>query len=161
MSLVVSDAGPLHYLLLIGEAGVLPRMFQRVVVPHRILQVEFNHPATPTAVRSWAQAPPSWIEARQPAHPWPGPLGVGECEAIGLALELNCPILLDDLAARRAAASEGLQMVGTLGILERAGEKGWINLTQALERLRRTNIRLSPHLIEAVLDRHTRKSGQA
>jgi predicted nucleic acid-binding protein len=31
--LVVSDTGPLNYLILIGEIGLLPALFEKVVLP--------------------------------------------------------------------------------------------------------------------------------
>ncbi len=47
-----------------------------------------------------------------------GRLHEGELEAIQLAIELNCKlILLDDLLARRAAERKGLTPVGILGVL--------------------------------------------
>jgi predicted nucleic acid-binding protein len=64
----------------------------------------------------------------------------GECETICLARELRAAaVLMDDRAARHAAAQCGLQVIGTLGLLEFAAEREWIDLPQVLERLQQTN----------------------
>jgi predicted nucleic acid-binding protein len=52
-------------------------------------------------------------------------LDEGESYAIALAMELgNLPIILDDKKARRIAKQLGLQVIGTLGVLLRAKQKG-------------------------------------
>ncbi len=68
---------------------------------------------------------------------------------------------MDDRAGRLAAAQYGLAVIGTLGILEQADVRGWIELPQALERLRQTNTRLDPKLIEAALKRHQARSAKS
>lgn len=41
----------------------------------------------------------------------------GELEAINLTKQLNGMVVLDDLVARKVARSEGIPLIGTLGIL--------------------------------------------
>jgi uncharacterized protein len=53
-------------------------------------------------------------------------LGAGEAEAIALAAQQKCHVILDDHQARAAAARVGLEVIGTLGILLRAKRKGLI-----------------------------------
>ena len=36
MTLIVSDASPLHYLALIGEAHILHALYGRVVIPQKV-----------------------------------------------------------------------------------------------------------------------------
>jgi hypothetical protein len=43
---VVSDAGPLHYLTLVGHADKHPVLYGAVAVPERVA-VELSHPNTP------------------------------------------------------------------------------------------------------------------
>ena len=57
-------------------------------------------------------------------------------------------VLLDEKAARPAAT---LRMTGVLG---EAATRGLIDLTNAIERLRKTNFRYSPALLKATLDRY-------
>ncbi|WP_297067284.1 DUF3368 domain-containing protein [Thermococcus sp.] len=47
-----------------------------------------------------------------------GGLHRGETEAITLAERSNCWVALDDLKARKVARSEGVNVIGTLGILK-------------------------------------------
>jgi len=63
-------------------------------------------------------------------------------------------VLMDDRAGRNAAAQCGLAVIGTLGLLDQAAMRGWIDLPQTLERLQQTNIRVDPKLVEAIIQRH-------
>ena len=61
MRVVVADATPLHYLILIGAVHVLPRIFEKVHVPIEVRD-ELSCEATPPPVRTWMQQPPEWLE---------------------------------------------------------------------------------------------------
>lgn len=159
MSLVVSDTSPLHYLILCGTEAVLPRLFDQVVIPPTVF-TELQQPRTPTRVREWILTLPSWMAVRKPAT-LDASLNVdaGELEAICLAREIGAAaVLMDDRAGRTAAARCGLTVVGTVGLLEEAAGRGWVDLSQVLERLRETNARLDPKLIAAALERHKARS---
>lgn len=67
----------------------------------------------------------------------PPDLGIGEREAIALALETEADfIILDDQQARRVARARGLQVTGTVGVLIESREKEVIlSLRQELDRL--------------------------
>jgi predicted nucleic acid-binding protein len=43
------------------------------------------------------------------------PLGIGEAEAVALAIENSCIVILDDRIARLKAKSIGLKVIGTVG----------------------------------------------
>ena len=47
MSVVVSDTSPLHYLILCSVDSVLPRLFERVIIPPTVF-AELQHSNTPT-----------------------------------------------------------------------------------------------------------------
>jgi predicted nucleic acid-binding protein len=82
-------------------------------------------------------------------------LHAGEGAAILLAEFLKAEIiLLDEKSARRLAAERGLSVTGTLGILGDAATKGFVELSDAFDRLRSTNFRCSPVLLKATLDRY-------
>ena len=61
MILVVADTGPLCYLILIEAVGLLPRMYDRVVIPSAVM-AELAHPKAPAAVKTWAGSLPTWAE---------------------------------------------------------------------------------------------------
>ena len=118
--------------------------------------VTFSSPG-PTGVRTWATI----LQSRIAVHD--NPLGstagmeklqLGEQNVILLAETAQAEIvLLDEKAARRFAADRGLRVTGTLGVLGEAATRGLVDLTNAIERLRKTNFRYSPALLKATLDR--------
>lgn len=159
--LAVADTSALCYLRLIDCADFLPRLFGEIAVPDAV-RAELMHPRTPASVRGWLSPPPEWVKVRSLAAPPERALDhlhPGEREAIALAVELNAGrILLDDKAARLAAQARGLRVSGVLGILAEAARRGWIDLPQAIERLRQTSFRASPALLRAILSRQRRPS---
>ena len=84
------------------------------------------------------------------------PLGIGESEAIALAVEHNCTVLLDDRIARLKAKSMGLKVMGTIGLLRLAHDKGLIDrdkLVRALGKLKEHGFRVSDEIINEALKR--------
>lgn len=154
--IVVSNTSPLHYLVLIGEVETLARVFGEVLVPPEVI-TEILHPRAPEVVRRWAEAPPAWLKVVKPAAtllPPPG-LGPGETQAIALAKERGAKwLLMDDRDATLFARREGLQVAGTLAVLEEAARRGLVDLTASLSRLGQTNFRCSPETIRRLLERH-------
>ena len=159
MSIVVSDTSPLHYLILCGAEGILPRLFRQVIIPPTVFR-ELQQPNTPPPVRAWASVLPEWVAVQSPkVMNLVLNVDAGELEAICLAQEIRADaVLMDDRAGRNAALQCGLAVVGTIGILEQAAARGLIELPPTLARLRQTNARLDSELIHAALARdQTRK----
>jgi predicted nucleic acid-binding protein len=155
--IVVADTGPLNYLILIEEVDVLEKLFGRVLVPQAVFQ-ELQHPSTPQMVSDWIKSPSSWLEVKTapPVQLTAPGLGDGELEAIALAQVENAALLIiDDKRARRFAVQHGLAVVGTLGVLEAAAQRGWIDLPQALTKLEKTSFRLTVALKNELLNRQT------
>ena len=72
----------------------------------------------------------------------------GEIEAISLARQLQAKlVLIDERGAAAAARGLGLNVVGTVGVLERAAENGLLNLREAFLRLRRTDFWVAERLL--------------
>ena len=63
--IVVSDASPLHYLILVGAVDFLPRLFSEVIIPSAVA-AELTHSNTPHLVSRWAGQPPSWLKIVRP-----------------------------------------------------------------------------------------------
>ena len=154
--IVVADASPLCYLILIEEVRVLPALYGRVIVPPAVV-TELNHERTPNVVREWFRARPEWLRVQAPQQRPPSlrdVLGAGEREAIALASELSADVLLmDDRDGRREAEKRSLAVLGTLRVLADAAEHGFVDLVVALDRLRRTNFRADDQLIQRLLAR--------
>ena len=157
MSAVVADTGPLHYLVLIEQIDILPRLFGTVFVPTQV-HAELDQPDTPKLVRAWAHSLPPWLSVRPvslPPGPSPRRLDDGERAAIELATLLHAElVLMDDRAGVAAARATGLAVTGTLGLLITAARHGLVDLTASLERLKATNFRYRPALFDEVLARH-------
>ena len=61
--LVIADSSPLHYLVLIDHAAILPRLFGQVLIPPMVAQ-ELQRGRTPAPIRDWIASPPDWLEIR-------------------------------------------------------------------------------------------------
>jgi predicted nucleic acid-binding protein len=156
--LVVADTSPIHVLVRIGHIEVLPRLFGTILIP-TVVAEELAH-ASYEAVRTFMQSLPAWIEVREPRNVESIPaIHVGEEAAISLARELAADVLLiDDFEGRKAASNRGVQILGTLGVLERAASVGLIELQTALDQIRQTDFRVSDEVIQAILQRHRERS---
>jgi predicted nucleic acid-binding protein len=159
--LIVSNTSPINYLVLIEAVEVLPALHQRVAIPVAVLE-ELRAAATPGAVRAWARNPPQWLEILRPTSAPDerlAQLGRGERGAILLAQELNATLVIDEVKAYREAKRRNIPTLRTLGILDMAAERGLIDLTQAVERLRQTNFRVRPEILDQLLERQGARSG--
>lgn len=160
--IVIADASPLNYLVLIGEVDVLRRLYGRVVIPEAVFR-ELQHPEAPAAVLAWIGRPSVWIEIRAAIEEAPDAvllsLGVGERQAILLAQkhQAEALLLMDEGKGRREAIRRKLRITGTLGVLGDAASKGWVDIPSAIERLRETSFRASPSLLHSFLVRYAKK----
>ena len=55
--IVVADSSPLHYLILIEQAGLLRQLYSEVVIPEAVL-AELSRPASPAVVSGWVSMAP-------------------------------------------------------------------------------------------------------
>jgi predicted nucleic acid-binding protein len=153
-SIVVADAGPLHYLVLIDCVEILAGLFDRVLIPTAVRD-ELLCPTAPEKVKNWIAGPRDWLQIERVTQPQLiAGLHRGEAEALELASRIKADgILMDDLDGRTEARKRGLVVIGTIGLLERAAEKGLIELPAALAKLRNTNFFVAEELLAASLAR--------
>lgn len=162
--LVVSDAGPLHYLILLGHVELLNRLYGDVVIPSGVA-AELTHPSAPEPVRAFVSFLPPWISVRSVNLKYPdlAILGQGEREAIELTLSLATQaqfLLCDDGQARKVAKNRGIRVLGTLGVLRDAALAGHLEIEEALHRLgTKTNFRGARSLYAQVIDEIRRALG--
>jgi predicted nucleic acid-binding protein len=158
--IVVSDAGPINYLVLIGYVEVLPRLFGQVIIPLTVYE-ELTRPLTPALVREWMQAKPDWLEVRAAPQLIVSGLDPGETEALSLAIAIKADLMLiDERKGRAVAAEHMLKVIGTLGILALAADAGILDLSEAIERLRQTVFQIKDSLVEAALERDRTRRAQ-
>lgn len=164
MRAVVADAGPLHYLVLVEAIELLPQLYGKVLVPD-VVCAELQNPGTPASVRTWLATKPAWLEVRPmpPVAPRPFPqLDPGERAVITLAQAVGAAlVLMDDRAGIAAARAQGLEATGTLGVLELAAMSGLIDLPSAVARLKTTNFRYRPQLLDALLARDRQRRSES
>ena len=156
--IVVADASPLRYLILIEHTHLLPALYGRVVVPPVVI-AELSRERTPVVVQQWIAGRPEWVQVQGPTREFGAvdeSLGPGELAAIALAEELSADaLLMDERDGRREAERRGLAVLGTLRVLADAAEHGLADLPAAFDRLRQTNFRASEQLLQSLLARDT------
>ena len=118
------------------------------------LAVELSHGNAPAAVSIWIATPPSWLKVVNPKT------SVAPCSPIWTSarqrqspLALEQPgtlVLMDDRHGALEARKRGLEVVGTLAVLDRAAAGGWIDLQEMFRRLHLSTFR-SPLLLMAVM----------
>ncbi len=121
---VVADASPLVILAKLGCFDLLNRLFPRLFISSEVHQEVVVFGAGLPGASEVANA--EWIEVKQLqaradllAAQEKHALGVGELSTIFLGKELQADaVLLDDYHARKLATTLGLQVRGTLGLLE-------------------------------------------
>lgn len=155
--IVVADTSPLNYLVLIGEIELLQALYETVLIPEEVL-LELHRPGAPVQVRSWAGSLPGWCEVRaliSAPDAALSELDPGERDAIQLALEAGVDtLLMDESDGRREALRRNLRVTGTIAILEKAAQRGWIDFRTVLKKLDRTSFRLSAAIRNEFLGRN-------
>jgi predicted nucleic acid-binding protein len=63
-------------------------------------------------------------------------------------------VLMDDRAGVAVAHQFGFAVTGTLGVLDLAARRGLIDLADAFTRLKATNFRYRPEILDALLAQH-------
>jgi predicted nucleic acid-binding protein len=125
---VVSDSSPLIALARIGHLDLLRELYGEVTVPQGVVQEVTSNGAGRPGAKEVSTA--QWIvtvevESRQFVRSLRRDLGKGEAEAIASAVESEADLLIvDDLLARQVARTLGLNVVGTVGVLLEARQKG-------------------------------------
>ena len=157
--IVVADAGPIHYLVLIEAVDVLQPLYNRVLVPQTVVE-ELQEAGAPASVQTWIAQPPVWLEIRPdpPSDRTMEFLDPGERAAISLAISLSAErLLIDDWDGRAEAERRHLLVTGTLGVLADAHVAGLIDFEAVLAQLRHTNFYLSAELVDRVRRRLIRR----
>lgn len=114
-AVAVTDSTCLIGLERAGELRLLPAVFDEVYIPPEV-QAEFG--VSLPWLRVVAPKNAALVEALKLAF------DDGEAEAVALARELGCEIILDERKARAVAVRMKLQCLGTGGLLIRAKKKG-------------------------------------
>lgn len=147
---VVLNASPLITLFRSGQAVLLPRLFDRIVVPEAVWKEvaldEWNDAAArELGTQTWPIR--ENVVASPRVEGWN--LGAGETAVLSHALA-NPPMraIVDDADARRCARTLGIPVLGTGGVLLLAKRRGLLSsVADGLERLRQAGLWMSDDLI--------------
>lgn len=157
--IVIADTSVLLNLAFLGLDHLLSGWFGEVHIPEAVA-LEFTRLTASPGRFGGFTLPACCLVTAVPSIPRQiasSPrLDAGEAEALALALSSPFSmLLLDEVAARSVAASLGIRVVGTLGLLVRAKNDGFI--PQVAPLLRRLMVegrfRVSPALVHATLKR--------
>jgi len=151
-SVVVSDAGPLIALGRLDLLRVLSAQFAQVLVPQAVLDECLARPAQADAIRIRHAIETGGLTVHEVSPIAEDGLDLGERAAIALARAIGAGLLMDDRAARAYAEAHGLRVIGTLGILVRARNRGLVpELKPLIDRLRAGGQRLGSDAVAAAL----------
>lgn len=150
---IVCNAGPLIALSIVGQLGLLQKLYRRILVPEVVVR-EVTGAGTGRIGAAELEAA-SWIEkVAIEASPEPllaMELGPGEAAVIATAQRLQARlVLIDERRGRRVAEQAyGLRVKGSAGILVSAKRAGLIKeVRPLLEAMAREGYFLSAQLIE-------------
>jgi len=144
--IIVSDTSCLILFNKIGELELLKKLFGKLHI-------------TDTVLNEYKQPVPDWINIvnlKTDIHKGlSGFLDPGEATSIALASEYEESLLIiDEIKGRKAAKEMEISVTGSLGVLVAAKSKGHIQAVKPLiEKIQKTNFRMSEELIERVLDK--------
>ncbi len=151
---VVADSSPLVILAKIGSFDLLNRLFPRLYISaevhHEVVVAGVGLPGSSEVTKA------EWIEVKQlqnqaglSAAQEKYALGAGELSTILLAKEIRVTeVLLDDYNARKLARAEGLQVRGTVGLLETSFLRGHLADLQAAFRQLLTHSYIDRRLLD-------------
>ena len=141
----VSNSSCLIALEAIGLLSILEKLYTGLTLPEAV-------------AREIGAKLPVWIEVesvrnQQLVQSLQVELGAGEAEAIALSMEVKpARLILDDKKARRFARQLGLPVTGTLAILVRAKQQGFVtNVRDAIASLGKANFYVSASLAQEMI----------
>ena len=156
----VADTGPLIALARVERLELLPRLYERIIVPpvvHAELALDSDRPGARVLAGAFDAG---WITVEAvtdsgSAKELARLLGPGEAEAIALAEQEDARFLLVDGArGKRTARSRGIPIAGVAGVLLVAKSRREVATVGAiLGALSNSGYRLSSRLIAGVLAR--------
>jgi predicted nucleic acid-binding protein len=130
---VVADSSPLVILTKLGCFDLIHKLFPRLYISpqvhHEVVVAGAGLPgASEVEMADWIEVRTLQNQADLPAAQQRHGLGAGELSTILLGKELHASaVLLDDYQARKLAAAEGLEVRGSVGLLETFYRRGYLS----------------------------------
>ncbi len=153
--IVVSDTSPVTNLLKINQLEILRKVYGIVILPAMVYEELCRLPEQ----QAWIDQQ-SWIFVQEAideklVRNLENDLDEGEAEAIALALELKADyLIIDERKGREKAEGLGLKIVGLLGTLLLAKEKGFVEAVKPLvdKLLDKARFKIHPALYQRVME---------
>ena len=147
---IIADTSVLIIISKIEALELLYRMYGEVFI-------------TPEVADEYGEPIPSWISLKSPKDAkyvslLQTQVDAGEASAIALACETSdVLLLLDDLKARKLAAKLGFRISGTLGVVGKARDRGFIaSVGPYIEKLQDTDFHIASQLLDVFLKEFNR-----
>lgn len=144
-TIVITDTSCLIVLSKLGLLDILYKSYSNIVVTEEIAE-EFG------------EALPEWIQVKDVPNKnyqllLEATLDRGESSAIALAIDLpDSLLIIDDLKGRKEAVRLGLKITGTLGVLYKAKQRGFIEeLRPVVDELEAKGFRVSAKVKEEII----------
>lgn len=150
------DASPLIALACVGGLIWLPKLYGAAYITRAVRNEVLPARGLPgeSDIRSALRRKHLRLLKREPTEPGFPDLDGGEASTLRAALghAEGALVVIDDLAARRAAAALKLAFTGTAGVVLDAKRAGLIGAVRPVfERLAQTDFRLSSRIVEEIL----------
>ncbi|NET00533.1 MAG: DUF3368 domain-containing protein [Sphaerospermopsis sp. SIO1G1] len=154
--IIVSDTTPISELAKVNSLDLLPKIFGKVIIPQGVfneLQVGTHPAAKLVQDLSWLEV--MTVNNQQVVRELQQlfKLDLGESEAIALAEEIGASqLLIDERAARKVAMDRKLPLIGTVGVLLLAKNRGFLDsVKDVLDEMQAQGMRISDRLYVQVL----------
>ena len=151
VKIIISDTSCLIALSNIGLLHIIKDLYGEIIITSEV-KAEFN------------DVLPDWIIVTQVKDKVKqanieNRLDKGEASSIVLALEIpNSILIIDELKGRTIAKSFNIEIIGTIGILLLAGNKGLINdVLSVILKLVNSGFRLSDKLLDKIIEKYEKK----
>jgi len=153
--IVIADAGPLIAFAGTGALSVLQKLFSEISIAESVKRECLAKPGSDSQ-HIEAAIDEGWLTIFAPdatTGPLSPSLGAGESDSISFALKSQGEALLivDDRLARRFALKAGINIVGTVRLLDLAEQRGLIeNAEQSIAEMAATGYRVSSGLLKQI-----------
>jgi len=153
--IVIADAGPLIAFAVIDGLSILQELFSSVVITDSVKDECLAKPGS-DAKRIEAAIETGWLVIESVADPLPPlspSLGGGESDSIRCALQApgDTLLIVDDRLARRYALKQGLNIVGTVRLLDLAEQRGMIGSAEShIRMMSESGYRVSTDLLRKI-----------
>lgn len=153
--IVIADSSALVALSLCQSLPLLETLFGGVCVPQSVYEeVTFKGKPEAEVLGDYLQTRVKSVDMAKYPIQNAANLGSGELEAIALYMDIDADLLIiDDARAKKAAYANGLEVMGSIGVLLLAKDRGLIKeIKPLLSLLSASDIHLSLRVINKVLE---------